>query len=138
MVGGPGYPVMPHGSPLMHNAVNAEMELGWVDVPVEVRPEALETAIAGVSVLGMRVVNMTRLHMLAIRPCQSQFTPEALTVGSVQTISITPERPVGYSTDGRGFLRNMVGYGYPVTSLHAAIWCTRCAGGIGPSRKCGR
>ena len=99
-----GHPIGHTLSPVMHN--EAFRALGWnatyeaIDVP----PEKLMGEIAALQKAGFAGLNLTiPLKEVAARNL-SKLDESAQLMGAVNTVRFTPEGPVGYNTDGAGFL----------------------------------
>lgn len=90
-VGVLGYPVEHSLSPGMPDAAFAALGLDGVYIPFTVSPDTLAAAVAGVTALGLKGVNVTIPHKHAIIPLLDHLTPEARVTGSVNTIVVTAE-----------------------------------------------
>jgi len=102
-----GYPISHSLSPVMHNAALRELGINAVYLALEVRPDDLATAIRGLAAIGCAGANVTvPLKEIAAR-CVARLDESARQAGAVNTIGFEPEGPVGYSTDGEGFLRGL-------------------------------
>ncbi len=112
VVGVMGFPVAHSLSPPMQNAAFAALGLDWVYVPFAVAPENLPAAVAAVTALGLRGVNLTIPHKAAVLPLLDRVTPAAAAIGSVNTLAVTPDGLLGHSTDGPGFLRALTERGF--------------------------
>jgi shikimate dehydrogenase len=81
--------------------------LDWRYLTIEVPPERLGDAIRGVRAFGMRGINLTIPHKVAVIEYLDGLTPEAEAIGAVNTVRREGERLIGDNTDGRGFLRGI-------------------------------
>ena len=99
-----GHPVQHSLSPVMHNAAIATLGLDYVYLPLPVRPEDLEVAIAGFAAIGLVGFNITIPHKQAILPLLVEVSPTAQMVGAVNTVWRTKDGWVGTNTDVEGFL----------------------------------
>ncbi len=99
-----GHPIAHSLSPLMHNAALTHLGLDYVYLPLPVKPEELEVAIAGLAAIGMRGFNVTIPHKQAVMPLMSEISAIAQAVGAVNTVSWTEHGWVGTNTDVAGFL----------------------------------
>ena len=100
-----GHPIGHTLSPVMHNA--AFKALGWNASyeALEVPPEQLMGEIAALQKAGFEGLNLTiPLKEVAARNL-SKLDESAQLMGAVNTVKFTPEGPVGYNTDGAGFLK---------------------------------
>jgi shikimate dehydrogenase len=110
-----GCPIEHSLSPAMHNAAMAaiaekrsQASLEYVYLPLRVAPEALETALKGMMVLGYQGFNVTIPHKQAIIPYLQEISPLAQAVGAVNTVSRREDGWVGTNTDVQGFLSPLV------------------------------
>ena len=124
-----GHPIGHTLSPAMHNA--AFRALGWnatyeaLDVP----PEKLMGEIAALQKAGFEGLNLTiPLKEVAARNL-SKLDESAQLMGAVNTVKFTPEGPVGYNTDGAGFLKAVEeAFGGPVSGKSLFVLGTGGAG----------
>jgi shikimate dehydrogenase len=108
LVGLLGHPVQHSQSPLMHNAAFAEKQLPFAYAAFDVQPELLAEAVAGIRALGLRGVNVTIPHKVAILPLLDEIDPLAQRIGAVNTVVNDNGRLIGYNTDGMGYVRSLV------------------------------
>lgn len=99
-----GHPIAHSLSPVMHNAAIAHLGLDYVYLPLPVKPEDLEVAIAGFAAIGVVGFSITIPHKQAIIPLLSDVSPVAQAVGAVNTVFSTREGWSGTNTDVEGFL----------------------------------
>lgn len=100
-----GHPVEHSLSPVMHNAAIAQLGLDYVYLPLPVKPEDLEVAIAGFAAIGLKGFNLTIPHKQAILPLLSEVSSVAQAVGAVNTVWRTDDLLwAGTNTDVEGFL----------------------------------
>jgi shikimate dehydrogenase len=100
LVGLIGDPVEHSLSPLMQNAAFAAVALDWVYVPLPVKREGLEEAVAGLEALGFAGANVTNPHKTAVVGFCDELDDEAARGGSVNTLVVREGRVLGSSTDG--------------------------------------
>ncbi len=105
-----GHPVEHSLSPKMHNAAIATLGMDYVYLPLPVRPEDLEVAIAGFAAIGLFGFNVTIPHKQAIMPLLSAVSPIAQAVGAVNTVWRTDNGWAGTNTDVQGFLAPLQTY----------------------------
>jgi shikimate dehydrogenase len=91
----------------MQEAAFAALGLNWRYLLLEVKLEALPDAIRGVRALGMRGINLTIPHKVAILPLLDKISPDAAMIGAVNTVRRQGDRLIGENTDGKGFLRGL-------------------------------
>ncbi len=99
-----GYPIAHSLSPAMHNAALAQLGLDYVYLPLPVKPEDLEVAIAGFAAIGVQGFNVTIPHKQAVMALMSDISAIAQAVGAVNTVSWTEQGWVGTNTDVAGFI----------------------------------
>lgn len=108
-----GYPVEHSLSPAMHNAAIARIAspgsnpypaLDYVYLPFPVKPQDLETAVAGFGAIAVAGFNITIPHKQAIIPLLDEVSPVARAVGAVNTVWRTDRGWAGTNTDVEGFL----------------------------------
>jgi shikimate dehydrogenase len=100
LVGLIGDPVEHSLSPLMQNAAFAAVALDWTYVPLPVKRERLEEAIAGLEALGFAGANVTIPHKTAVVGYCDELDDVAARAGSVNTLVVRDGRVLGSSTDG--------------------------------------
>ena len=106
-----GWPVAHSRSPLLHNHWLSQHEIDGAYVPLPVRPEALETAIAGLRAAGFAGANVTIPHKEAVARLCDTLTPAARRAGAVNTLVFGDGGILGDNTDGSGFLANLRDHG---------------------------
>jgi shikimate dehydrogenase len=103
-----GLPVA--GNPTQEMIEAAFAEAGIDDaryVSLEVEPGELAEAVRGACALGMRGLNLTVPHKVAVVPLLDELTPAARLSGAVNCVKREGDRLVGDNTDGRGFLASL-------------------------------
>jgi shikimate dehydrogenase len=100
LVGLLGDPVAGSLSPRMHNAAFAALALDWAYVPLPVKRERLEEAVAGLEALGFAGANVTIPHKTAVVGYCDDLEDVAARAGSVNTLVVRDGRMLGSSTDG--------------------------------------
>jgi shikimate dehydrogenase len=100
LVGLIGDPVEHSLSPLMQNAAFAAVALDWTYVPLPVKRERLEEAIAGLEALGFAGANVTIPHKTAVVGYCDELDDVAARAGSVNTLVVRDRKVLGSSTDG--------------------------------------
>src|SRR5512143_2832024 len=107
LVGVLGYPVAENPTCVMQEAAFAALGLNWRYLTMEVKPENLADAMRGVRALGMRGINLTIPHKVAVMPLLDDIAPDAQIIGAVNTVYREGDRLLGANTDGKGFLRGL-------------------------------
>ena len=118
-----GWPVSHSFSPVMHNAALAVLGLNWVYVPLPVPPDRVGDAVRGLPALGFQGVNVTVPHKQAVMPFLDEISPAAQAIGAVNTILVEQEsgRLLGFNTDWRGFLADLVAKEVEVNGRHCLV-----------------
>jgi shikimate dehydrogenase len=91
----------------MQEAAFAALGLNWRYLTMEVKPEHLADAVRGVRALGMRGINLTIPHKVAVMALLDAIEPDARRIGAVNTVHRDGDRLIGANTDGKGFLRGL-------------------------------
>jgi shikimate dehydrogenase len=91
----------------MQEAAFRALGLDWRYLTIEVPPAKLAEAIAGVRAFGMRGINLTIPHKVAVIPHLDDVSPDARLIGAVNTVRRNGDRLIGENTDGKGFLRGV-------------------------------
>jgi shikimate dehydrogenase len=99
-----GHPVSHSKSPQMHNAAFAHLGLDFAYLAFDVAPEELKAAIGSIRALGLRGVNVTIPHKVAVMAYLDELSEEARLIGAVNTIVNENGRLIGYNTDGIGYI----------------------------------
>ncbi len=107
LVGVLGCPVAENPTGVMQEAGFAAVGLNWRYLTIEVPPEGLEEAMRGVRAFGMRGINLTIPHKVAVIRLLDEVAPDARMIGAVNTVRRENGRLIGENTDGKGFLRGM-------------------------------
>lgn len=116
-----GDPVEHSLSPVMHNAAFQALELDYLYIACHVRPACLAAAIGGMRALGLRGLNVTIPHKVAVLPLLDAVDPLAQQIGAVNTIVSDGGRLTGYNTDASGFLQALVQNGFRPENRNAVI-----------------
>ena len=102
-----GQPVAENPTGAMQEAAFRAMGLNWRYLTIEVAPENLGDAILGARAFGMRGINLTIPHKVAVIPLLDEIAPDAAVIGAVNTVRCDGRRLIGENTDGKGFLRGV-------------------------------
>ncbi|HUQ96000.1 MAG TPA: shikimate dehydrogenase [Bryobacteraceae bacterium] len=107
LVGVLGQPVAENPTGIMLEAAFAACGLHWRYLTIEVSPDRLADAITGVRAFGMRGINLTIPHKVAVIPFLDELSEEARLIGAVNTVRRVDGKLIGENTDGKGFLRGL-------------------------------
>ena len=109
LVGVLGRPVAENPTGVMQEAAFAAAGLNWRYITMEVAPARLAEAVRGVRALGMRGINLTIPHKVAVMQYLDEISPDAAIIGAVNTVRREGDKLIGENTDGKGFLRGLRG-----------------------------
>ncbi|MCH5212834.1 MAG: shikimate dehydrogenase [Oscillospiraceae bacterium] len=98
-----GDPVDHSFSPKMQNFIANHMGMDYVYSAFHVKPENVGDAIRGIRALGIRGINVTAPHKVAVMQYLDEISPQAEILGSVNTIVNRGGKLIGYNTDSEGF-----------------------------------
>jgi len=100
-----GHPIRHSVSPVIHNAAFRALDLDWVFTAFEVAPGRAAAAAEGARDLGLAGLSVTMPHKSDIVRALDRLTPEAETLGAVNTVvREAGGQLLGENTDGAGFL----------------------------------
>lgn len=102
-----GQPVAENPTGVMQEAAFRALGLDWRYLTIEVAPDQLANAITGVRAFGMRGLNLTIPHKVAVLQYLDEIAPDAAMIGAVNTVCRQGDRLIGMNTDGKGFLRGV-------------------------------
>lgn len=103
-----GWPVSHSRSPRLHGYWLERHGIDGAYVPLPVPPEAIETALRALPVLGIRGANLTVPHKeTALTVCDS-VDPLARRIGAINTVVVGADGSLaGSNTDAFGFIENL-------------------------------
>ena len=102
-----GYPVEHSSSPAMHNAALARTELDFAYLPFAVPPDRVAEVPVAMRTLGIRGLNVTVPHKVAVMEGLDEISEEARAIGAVNTIANQDGRLTGYNTDAEGVIASL-------------------------------
>jgi shikimate dehydrogenase len=102
-----GQPVAENPTGRMQEAAFQALGLNWRYVTIEVAPANLADAIRGVRAFGMKGINLTIPHKVAVMQHLDRIAPDAGIIGAVNTVRCEGSELIGENTDGKGFLRGV-------------------------------
>ncbi len=79
--------------------------MNWVYVSFGTLPDDLPAAIRGLSVAGVRGMNVTMPHKVAAMEIVDSVTSQAEKIGALNTIEVANGELIGHNTDGEGLVR---------------------------------
>ncbi len=107
LVGCFGQPVAENPTGVMQEAGFRAAGLNWRYLTIEVGPSDLAAAVQGVRAFGMRGINLTIPHKVAVIQHLDGLSDEARIIGAVNTVVREGDKLIGANTDGKGFLRGI-------------------------------
>lgn len=107
VVGVFGQPVAENPTGVMQEAGFAAAGLNWRYLNFEVPPDRLGAAMDAIDALGLRGINLTIPHKVAVIEHLDELAPEARAIGAVNTVRLDGSKKIGENTDGKGFLRGV-------------------------------
>lgn len=99
-----GDPITHSLSPTLHNAAFDALRMDCVYLAFQVKSGEVENALRGVRSLGIAGLNVTMPHKSAVIPFLDEVEQTARFLDSVNTISNSNGKLLGFSTDGVGAL----------------------------------
>ena len=97
-----GHPIEHSMSPTMHNAAIQDLELDYIYVAYDVRPDNLEKAVMGFKALNIIGINVTIPHKENIMKYLDEIDPVAQKIGAINTIKNENECLKARNTDAAG------------------------------------
>ncbi len=102
-----GQPVAENPTGVMQEAGFVAVGLNWRYLTIEVSPAQLGEALRGVRAFGMRGINLTIPHKVAVMAHLDEIEENARIIGAVNTVYRRGDALIGTNTDGRGFLKGV-------------------------------
>ncbi|MFC4776743.1 shikimate dehydrogenase [Paenibacillus sp. GCM10023252] len=102
-----GDPIRHSKSPIMMNRAFRETGMNGIYTAWHITGESLPAFVAGVRAMGIRGVNVTIPHKLAIMEYLDEIHPSAQVIGAVNTIVNNDGHLIGMNTDGIGYVRSL-------------------------------
>lgn len=102
-----GQPVAGNPTQYMMEKAFERAALAWRYLTLEVAPDDLPAAIAGMRAMGFRGANFTIPHKVAVIPHLDELSEAARLMGAVNCVNRVEDRLVGENTDGKGFVQSL-------------------------------
>lgn len=102
-----GCPIKHSFSPVIHNTMANITGKDFIYTAMEVQPDCLQGAIKGAYCLGIKGINVTVPHKVAVMDILCDMDKRARAIGAVNTLKYTEDGYVGYNTD-------VIGVGYAI------------------------
>jgi shikimate dehydrogenase len=105
LVGAFGHPIAENPTVVMQEAAFHALDLNWRYLTIEVYPQDLAAAMAGLRAMNFRGINLTIPHKVEVLKYLDEVAPDAALIGAVNTVRRVGNKLIGENTDGKGFLR---------------------------------
>jgi shikimate dehydrogenase len=112
-----GWPIKHSRSPIIHNFWLNQHEIDGVYERVAVEPNSLHSFIRNLETNGYQGCNVTIPHKETVISAVDGFDTIVAQTGSLNTVFIKEKKILGTSTDGEGFLNNILAH-YPEFNVH--------------------
>ena len=107
LVGVFGHPVAENPTIIMIEAAFKDLGLNWRYLTIEVLPEGLEAAFAGLRAMNFQGIKLTIPHKVEVIKHLDRVASDAKLMGAVNTVRREGSELIGENTDGKGFLRSL-------------------------------
>ena len=104
-----GQPVAGNPTQYMMEKAFAQVGLDWRYLTLEVAPDVLGDAIAGMRAMGFRGCNLTIPHKVEVIKFLDRTSEAAALMGAVNCVNRVGNELVGDNTDGKGFVQSLRG-----------------------------
>lgn len=111
LVGVFGDPVDGNPTGVVEEAGFAAAGLNWRYLTCKVDVKNLTDAIRGMKAIGMKGVNLTMPHKIAVLEHLDELSEAARIIGAVNTVANRNGRLFGENTDGKGFVKSLTDEG---------------------------
>ena len=109
-----GCPVKHSFSPVIHNTMAGVTGRDFIYTAMEVQPDCVQGAIKGAYCLGIKGINVTVPHKVAVMDLLCDIDKRARAIGAVNTLKYTEDGYVGYNTDVIGVAYAIKNAGYAI------------------------
>ena len=116
-----GDPVSHSMSPQIHRRFADICKINMAYVPFHVKNDNIPAMLTGAHAMGIRGINVTVPHKMAVMPHLFEIDAMAQKVGTVNTLVWTEEGYVGYNTDYIGIQRTIAAQGMTFANQSVAI-----------------
>ena len=104
-----GMPVAGNPTQYMMEKAFEAAQLDWRYLTLEVAPDDLAAAVAGMRAMGFRGANFTIPHKVAVLEHLDELSEAAALIGAVNCVHRRQGRLWGENTDGKGFVQSLSG-----------------------------
>jgi len=116
-----GDPIEHTMSPAMHNAAIRETGVDFVYTAFRVKADELGKAIRGMQALGIKGLNVTIPHKVAVIEFLDKLDPLAEKIGAVNTIVNEGGVLTGFNTDASGAVRALAEHGIEINGRKIVV-----------------
>ncbi len=102
-----GQPVAGNPTQYMMEKAFVDVGLDWRYLTLEVAPENLAAAVAGMRAMGFRGCNLTIPHKVAVIQHLDRTSEAAGLMGAVNCVHRVGDELIGENTDGKGFVQSL-------------------------------
>lgn len=121
LVGVFGDPVDGNPTGVVEEAGFAAAGLNWRYLTCKVDVKNLTDAIRGMKAIGMKGVNLTMPHKIAVIEHLDELSEAARIIGAVNTVANRNGRLLGENTDGKGFVKSLTDENISLTGKTVTI-----------------
>ena len=123
-----GSPVAHSGSPAMYNYSFEKLGLDYRYLAFDIKEEDTKKAIEALKIMNFRGCNITMPGKTVAASCCDELSKAAQLTGAINTIVNEDGKLVGHITDGTGWIRNCLEYGFDIHGKKLVIAGTGGAG----------
>ncbi len=116
-----GCPVHHSFSPVIHNTMAAITGKDIIYTAMEVQPDELSSAIRGAHALGIRGINVTVPHKIAVMEELCHIDKNARVINAVNTLKYTEKGYEGYNTDVIGVYYAIKNRGFDIKDKNVLL-----------------
>lgn len=116
-----GSPVEHSLSPIMHNYLFNKLDLNYLYLAFDVKPDDLHKSVEGLKAIGVKGFNVTIPHKENIIYILDEIDYSAKMVGAVNTVVLKNGKLYGYNTDITGFKKSLNASGCKVSGKKVAV-----------------
>lgn len=109
-----GSPVAHSGSPAMYNYSFEKLGLDYRYLAFDIKEEDTKKAIEALKIMNFRGCNITMPGKTVAASCCDELSKAAQLTGAINTIVNEDGKLVGHITDGTGWIRNCLEYGFDI------------------------
>jgi len=116
-----GFPIEHSMSPIMHNAALNELNLDYLYLAFNIKPDNLKLAVKGFRTFNIIGINVTTPFKQKIIEYLDEIEPLAQKIGAVNTIKNDKGYLIGRNTDGEGAMKAILDSGYSISGKNILL-----------------